>query len=142
MLYGDGSVDGILNQYVVFTKVLDEQVRLYGRTEKAIAETVRICREAGALEKYLASHEREVVRIMTSLFSQEHVTKTYGEEKLRQGRAEGRAEGRVEGEEMNARENAFRMRDMGFDNSVIAQVVNVSLSKLQSWFSEPSGTVG
>ena len=89
MLYGDGSVNGILNQYVLFTKVLDEQVRLYGRTEKAIAETVRVCKEAGALEKYLASHEREVVRIMTSLFSQEHVTKTYGEEKLRQGRAEG-----------------------------------------------------
>ena len=132
MLYGDGSVDGILNQYVVFTKVLDEQVRLYGRTEKAIAETVRVCREAGALEKYLASHEREVVRIMTSLFDQDHVTKVYWEEKQRQSRAEGRAEG----EEKNARENAFRMRDMGFDNSVIAQVVNVSLSKLQSWFSD------
>ena len=134
MLYGDGSVNGILNQYVLFTKVLDEQVRLYGRTEKAIAETIRICREAGALEKYLASHEREVVRIMTSLFDQDHVTKVYWEEKQRQSRAEG--------EEKNARENAFRMRDMGFDNSVIAQVVNVSLSKLQSWFSEPSGTVG
>ena len=77
---------------------------------------------------------------MTSLFSQEHVTKTYGEEKLRQGRIEGRAEGLAEGEskgeEKNARENAFRMRDMGFDNSVIAQVVNVSLSKLQSWFAD------
>ena len=142
MLYGDGSVDGILNQYVLFTKVFDEQVRLYGRTEKAVAETIRICREAGALEKYLASHEREVVRIMTSLFDQDHVTKNYVAEEKRLsralGRAEGRTEGRAEGEEKKAMENAFRMRDMGFDNSIIAQVVNVSLTKLQSWFKDSS----
>ena len=142
MLYGDGSVDGILNQYVLFTKVFDEQVRLYGRTEKAVAETIRICREVGALEKYLASHEREVVRIMTSLFDQDHVTKNYVAEEKRLsralGRAEGRTEGRAEGEEKKAMENAFRMRDMGFDNSIIAQVVNVSLTKLQSWFKDSS----
>lgn len=59
-----------------------------------------------------------------------------------EGIATGRAEGEAKGEEKKARESAFRMRDMGFDNSIIAQVVNVSLTKLQSWFSESSGTIG
>ena len=146
MLYGDGSVDGILNQYVVFTKVLDEQIRLCGRTEKAVAETIRICREAGALEKYLASHEREVVRIMTSLFDQDHVTKNSVAERERQsralGRAEGRTEGRAEGQMVEKKATAFRLKTMGFDNSLIANILNTSLSVVQGWFSEPSGTVG
>ena len=133
MLYGDGSVDGILNQYVVFTKVLDEQIQLCGRTEQAVAETIRICREAGALEKYLASHEREVVRIMTSLFDQDHVTRNYVAEKERQSRALGRMD--------EKKSTAFRMKAKGYDSSLIADILNTSLSVVQGWFSESSGTV-
>ena len=135
MLYGDGSVDGILNQYVLFTKVFDEQVRLSGRTEKAVAETIRICREAGALEKYLASHEREVVRIMTSLFDQDHVTWAYGEEKLRQGRAQGRAEGRAQGRaEGEAKGKTAAYYEMVRNGFITSGIAAAALNQSESAF--------
>ena len=130
MLYGDGSVNGILNQYVVFTEIIDEQIRIHGRTQKAVEETIRLCRQAGALEKYLTSHEREVIRIMTTLFSQEYVTEAYGEEKLQEGRAEGRLD--------EKKETAFRLKAMGSDNSFIASVLDISLSIVQGWFADAS----
>ena len=40
----DGKEGDIINQYVTFTKILNEQIRLYGRTKEAILETIRICR--------------------------------------------------------------------------------------------------
>ena len=136
MLYGDGSVNGILNQYVVFTKIIDEQSRIYGRTQKAVEETIRLCRQAGALEKYLTSHEREVVRIMTTLFSQEYVTNAYVAEVREEGRAEGRAEGRLD----EKKETAFRMKAMGSDNSFIASVLDISQNIVQGWFADSSET--
>lgn len=39
----DSTSGDILNQYIAFTKICDEQVRKYGRTKQAIEETIRIC---------------------------------------------------------------------------------------------------
>ena len=97
MLYGDGSVNGILNQYVTFSKVIDQQIQQHGRTQKAVEEAIRICRDMGALEHYLKSREKEVFRIMTSLFSQEYATKAYVTEVSAKVRADSLAEGKAEG---------------------------------------------
>ena len=43
MLYGTDD-DDVISQYVAFTKVVDEQRRKYGRTLKAITNTIRIVR--------------------------------------------------------------------------------------------------
>lgn len=40
MIY-DGKEGDIINQYIVFTKVCNEQIALYGRTHKAITEAIR-----------------------------------------------------------------------------------------------------
>ena len=48
MIY-DGKEGDIINQYVRFTKVCNEQVSLYGRTRKAIKETIRICKDSDVL---------------------------------------------------------------------------------------------
>lgn len=39
----DSTSGDILNQYIAFTRICNEQVRKYGRTRKAIEETIRIC---------------------------------------------------------------------------------------------------
>ncbi|MBR1738479.1 MAG: Rpn family recombination-promoting nuclease/putative transposase [Firmicutes bacterium] len=60
----DGKNGDIIQQYVRFTKVYNEQVRLYGRNAKAVSETIRICENEDVLSDYLKSREREVSGIM------------------------------------------------------------------------------
>lgn len=76
MIY-DGEKGDIINQYVAFTKMLDEQVKLYGRTKKAVQEAIRICKDANVLREYLESRESEVVNIMMQLYDQEEVMRVY-----------------------------------------------------------------
>ena len=99
IIYGEGEGD-IITQYVTFCKMLKEQVKLHGKTRKALRETIRICKERDVLREYLEEREVEVMDIMTMLFDQETVTNTYINDVLRQGRAEGRAEGEARGIEL------------------------------------------
>ena len=96
MLY-DGKEGDILNQYVTFTKIYNEQVKEYGRTKEAVLETICICKNRKILKEYLESREKEVVDIMMTLFDQEYAVERYGDEKKAEGKAEGLAEGKVEG---------------------------------------------
>ena len=105
VLYGDESEKGIIKQYVDFTKVYNDQLKIYGRTKKAVLETIRICRDKDILKEYLDGREKEVIDIMTSLFDQEKAVEMYGYERERKGHAEGRAEGRVEGHTEERRRN-------------------------------------
>ena len=44
MIY-DGKEGDIINQYVTFTKIYNEQVKLHGRTREAVLETIRVCKD-------------------------------------------------------------------------------------------------
>ncbi len=95
----------IINQYIAFTHVLDEQVEKYGRTEKAVKETIGICKERDILKEYLTNREREVQRIMSILYDEEYIQNAREkevrmegrEEGIKVGEARGRTEGRTEG---------------------------------------------
>ena len=52
MIY-DGRKGDIINQYVSFTRVLNEQVKKFGRTKDAVRETIRICKDSNVLKEYL-----------------------------------------------------------------------------------------
>ena len=78
MIY-DGKEGDIINQYVKFTKVCNEQVSLYGRTRKAIKETIRICKNKNVLKEYLESREQEVLSMLMELYDQEEVMRSYVE---------------------------------------------------------------
>ncbi|WP_405759855.1 hypothetical protein [Anaerovibrio slackiae] len=72
MIYLQDS-DDIINQYIGFCRVCNEQVALHGRTLKAVKEIIRICRDRNLLREYLSEREMEVEEIMLTLFEQEHV---------------------------------------------------------------------
>ena len=72
------STDDIIGQYIIYAHVYDQQVKIHGRTRKAAEETVRICKDRGALKEYLEAHEKEVVNSMIMLFEQEESVKRYG----------------------------------------------------------------
>ena len=69
--------DDIINQYIIFCKVFNEQTRKHGMTQKAAAEAIRICKDRNVLREYLAQREKEVVTIMMSLFDEEEIMKSY-----------------------------------------------------------------
>ena len=78
MIY-DGKEGDIINQYVIFTKVCNEQMKKYGRTRKAVLEAIRICKDRNVLREYLSSKESEVVDIMMVLYDEEEIMRSYVE---------------------------------------------------------------
>ncbi len=73
----ESDTEDIINQYIIFCKVFDEQRKLYGMTEQTVKETIRICKDRNILREYLISRELEVVTIMMSLFDDEQIMRTY-----------------------------------------------------------------
>jgi hypothetical protein len=54
--------DDIINQYIVFCKVFDDQRKVRGLTQEAVEETIRICKDRNILKNYLESKEKEGAR--------------------------------------------------------------------------------
>ncbi|MBO5031906.1 MAG: hypothetical protein J6C19_04155 [Lachnospiraceae bacterium] len=117
----ESNKNDIINQYIVFCKVFNEQTRLYGMTKQAATETIRICKDNNILKEYLESREKEVVTIMMSLFDEEQIIKSYIKSE------------RYEAAQENARETAKRMIKMGkLSLEEIADYVpTLSLKELQ-----------
>ena len=85
--------DDVSGQYIVFSHVMDEQIKKYGRVREAALETIRICRDRNVLKKDLKEWEKEVFNIMIELFNQESAVKEYGDEMEEKGYKEGYKEG-------------------------------------------------
>ncbi len=75
-IYESGT-DDIINQYIIFCKVFNEQTKQYGMTRKAVTETIRICKDRNILREYLLDREKEVITIMMSLFDEEQIMKSF-----------------------------------------------------------------
>ena len=97
VLRADGS-NSIIDQYIQFCMIVDEQRKQYGYTQEAIDEAVRICRERGVLRQFLTDREKEVHDIMFTLFSQEELTALHERALVRDSEAKGEARGIAMGE--------------------------------------------
>ena len=80
--------DDIIGQYIIFCHVFDAQTKKYGRTREAAMETLRICRDRNVLKDYLNEREKEVVDIMSAIFTQEYAVNQYGNAMKQEGRNE------------------------------------------------------
>ena len=93
--------DDIINQYIGFCKVFNEQVAIHGRTLTAAKEIIRICRDRNLLREYLREREMEVEGIMLALFDQEkawdierhNMRKEYIQEGITRGITQGITQG-------------------------------------------------
>ena len=72
-----GESDDIIHQYIIFTQVLDEQVKIHGKTREATEETIKICKDRNVLKEYLESREKEVIDIMVALYNEQEVMERY-----------------------------------------------------------------
>src|SRR5699024_9038300 len=140
MLY-DGKKGDILNQYVTFTKIYNEQVKQQGRTREAVLETIRICKNRKILKEYLESREKEVVDIMMTLFDQEYAVERYGDEKKAEGKAEGLAEGEAKGTMKAKQEMTYKLVDRRIPLETISEIVEISVEVIKKWLAERPVTV-
>ena len=85
--------EDIIGQYIIFSKVYNEQRKKYGRTEDAIKETIRICKNRNVLKEYLESREKEVIGMMMTLFEEEQIMKAYTKDIMEQGIEQGMEQG-------------------------------------------------
>lgn len=76
VLYQENEGD-IIGQYIIFSKVYNEQRKLFGYTKQAVTETIRICKDRNVLKEYLEGKEQEVVDIMMTLFDDDQIMKAY-----------------------------------------------------------------
>jgi len=67
----------LVRRNLIFCKVFNEQTKQHGMTQKAVMETIRICKDRNVLREYLLDREKEVVTIMMSLFDEEQIMKSY-----------------------------------------------------------------
>ena len=73
----ESNEDDIINQYIIFCKVFNEQTKMHGMTRKAVTETISICKDRNVLRDYLLKKEKEVVTIMMSLFDEEQIMRSF-----------------------------------------------------------------
>ncbi len=92
VLRGRGTGD-IVDQYVRFCKIADEERKLHGRTGKAIEETLRRCIGENVLAPFLMTRQKEVTEIMVTLFDQEKVMEIHDYHVAEAARKDGILEG-------------------------------------------------
>ena len=122
MIY-DGREGDIIHQYVAFTRIYNEQVKLHGRTREAVMEIIRICKDEDILKEYLRTREKEVVDIMMMLFDDDYILRTYIESEKREA-----AEKATTKADKKAAQNFYKL-----GNSIpdIAKALEVSVQQVE-----------
>ena len=58
-------------------QLFNEQPKQHGMTQKAVTETIHICKDRNVLGEYLLDREKAVVTVMMSLFDEEQIMKSF-----------------------------------------------------------------
>ena len=127
MIY-DGEKGDIISQYVSFTRIYNEQIKLHGRTREAVLETIRVCRDRNILKDYLESREQEVVNIMMTLFDEEYILKTYIEQEKRDAAEEAERKAKEA-----AKETARKLYQKGTSVADIADAMSLTEEEIKQW---------
>ena len=84
IIYSSNKGD-IIDQFLTFSEVLKEQNRIYGKTEKAVLETIRICIGRNVLKEFLEQQKREIVDIMLALYDYDDIMESHDNEVWQEG---------------------------------------------------------
>ena len=88
VLRSDGSGD-ILDQYVRFCQIADEERKRHGNTQEAIEAILARCREEKILAPFLAQRTKEVHNIMVTLFNETQIAELHDYNVAKEAREEG-----------------------------------------------------
>ena len=130
MIY-DGKEGDIINQYVIFTKVCNEQMKKYGRSRKAVTEAIRICKDRNVLSEYLSSKESEVVDIMMVLYDEEEIMRSYVESEVYEATQKAQYDEKVETAKRFLKMNKFSYDDIAVGSGLTIEEVEELANGLQ-----------
>lgn len=114
------------------SRLYSEQVKKHGSTERAVLETIRICKNDNILRHYLEQHETEATSIMMALFSEEYIQKAYGKEKFDEGLTEGKTG--------QAKKTALNLHRAGMSEGMIAQMIGFAPDTVRAWLEQAEGS--
>ncbi|MGM9938033.1 MAG: hypothetical protein ACI38A_11875 [Candidatus Ornithomonoglobus sp.] len=114
-----GQNNDIIYQYVTFTKVLNEQIKIHGRNERAVIETIRICKDTDILKEYLSQCEEEVIDMMCALFDTETLMKVHDHNLYKEALEQGIAQGVTQGVTQGRDDLLAALREMGVDEATL-----------------------
>lgn len=123
--------DDIINQYIGFAKVITDQIRIYGRTNEALAETLKICEKRGILKEYLESRRGEVMDIYTNLFDQEVVIGRHIRSESRKAEARGEKRGEIIGKIMAYHDLGLSVSDIAKRTGQTVEFVEDTLKRIK-----------
>ena len=126
MIY-DGKEGDIINQYVLFTKICNEQMKEHGRTLKAVMEAIRICKNRDVLREYLSNRESEVVSIMMVLYDEEEIMRSYVESE----RHEAKRDEKIETAKRMLNDGALSMDKVAEFSNLPIEVIEKLAGELQ-----------
>lgn len=119
----------ILCQYIGFCKKYDE----YGKGAKSKAEklkallaTIKYCKEHDILREFLNEHEREVVEMRMTLYTQEEIDAMKWDKAISVGRTEGLREGSIR--------TAKKMLAKGMSIQDIKEITDLSIEEINALY--------
>ncbi len=126
IIHFDDSKTDIINQYILFCRVFNDQLQKYGYSPKTIQETLRICRDKGILAEYIKKMEGEIMDIMAYLFDEENNKRLFGLEQWKLGEEKGIEKG----VEKANRQTAIKLLNMNMDISIIEEATGLSKEEI------------
>ena len=123
--FDEGKTD-IINQYIMFCRVFNEQLKLSHYSPETIKETLRICRDKGILAEYIKKMEGEIMNIIDYMFDEENNKRLFGLEQMR----EGEIRGEIRGEEKGRKQTAINLLRMNMDIPTISQATGLSKEEI------------
>ena len=130
MIY-DGKEGDIINQYVLFTKICNEQMKEHGRTRKAVMEAIRICKDRDVLREYLSNRESEVADIMMVLYDEEEIMRSYVESERHEAKQEARYDEKIETAKRMLNDGALSVDKVAEFSNLPIEVIERLASELQ-----------
>lgn len=130
MIY-DGKEGDIINQYVLFTKICNEQMKKHGRTRKAVIEAIRICKDKDVLREYLSNRESEVVDIMMVLYDEEEIMRSYLESEIYEATQRVAHDEKIETAKRMLNDGALSMDKIAEFSSLPIEVIEKLANELQ-----------
>lgn len=130
MIY-DGKEGDIINQYVLFTKICNEQMKKHGRTRKAVTEAIRLCKDRDVLREYLSNRESEVADIMMVLYDEEEIMRSYVESERHEAKQEARHDEKIETAKRMLNDGALSVDKVAEFSNLPIEVIERLASELQ-----------
>ena len=122
LIHFDESRTDIINQYILFCRVFNNQIKKYGYSPQAIYETLRICRDRGILAEYIKKMEGEIMDIMSYMFDEENNKRLFGLEQQKIGEEKGKIEG--------LKQTAMNLLNLNMDISFIQKATGLSETEI------------